>query len=268
MTPGLGRINHVGQDIDRRRDCGCVVGCSKRPAKISLPDRRNDHPVCGRRRCRSDRPIHRGFARRAARTERDRGQPRRRGRHARFRPARSGAARRTHDRFRPVHADRECALSGQGRALRRRFVRIHLPGVRECVHHRGRPDLAVQVREGAVRGSQRQVRRVDLRTLRPRLDPASLCRKPGRRLEGQGAAFAVPRRRRDAAGAAQGRLGLWRAGRVVHSRQRHHQAACRLHRQTPSGVSGCADGARARRHDCGSARPERSLCAERHSRRR
>ena len=55
-------------------------------------------------------------------------------------------------------------------------------------------------------------RRPDLRARRPRLDPASLGREPRRRAEDQGAASAVPRRRRDAAGADQGR-SRFRLGR-------------------------------------------------------
>ena len=54
----------------------------------------------------------------------------------------------------PFHADRQCAVSGQRRALHRRFVRIHLPGVRERLLHRGRPELEIQDREGSARAAK------------------------------------------------------------------------------------------------------------------
>ncbi len=80
--------------------------------------------------------------------------------------------------------------------------------------------------------------------------------------EGEGAASAVSRRRRHAAGADQGRSRFRRAGDLLDPRQRPDPSAGGVFRQAPSGLSGCADGERTRRQDRGAARPERPLRAE------
>ena len=176
-----------------------------RAAEISVAQHRPDHSVRGRRRRRSDRPA--PWARRSPSSL---GRPWLRST-ATARPARwaspsSRVLRPTATRcLQPVDADRQRAVPRQGRALHAEFVRIHLPGVRERLRHRGRPELEIQDREGPARRREEQARRSHLRACRHRIDPASVGRELGRCAEVQGAAPAVSRRRRDDAGADQGR---------------------------------------------------------------
>ena len=109
---------------------------------------------------------------------------------------------------------------------------------------------------------RRQGQESEFRPCGPRLDSASVGREFRRCDQDQGAASAVPRRCRHAAGADEGRSRFRRAGAVVDPRQRSDPSAGGVHGQAYSVLSGCSDRGRTRRQDLGAARPERTVRAE------
>ena len=140
------------------------------------------------------------------------------------------------------------------------FLRLYLPGFRKRVLHRRRSQLDLQDAKEFIAAAGDK----GLNFGHPgrRLDPASVGREPGRGAEGESPASAVPRRRRDPAGAAQGRSRFRRRPRCRRSAATIRSVrwwcfptsairSCRTCR--PPGT---------RRDDVRIARPERHLRAE------
>ena len=211
-------------------------------AEMSVAHHRDDHPVRGGRRRRPDRPR-----------DRDRRSARNSGRTSivlnrdgaagtlGFGPLAAAAPDGHMIGFGPSTPIANAPYLVKGVRYNVEFVRLHLPGVRERVHDRGRPTLEVQVGEGAVRCGQGQGRQLNFGHAGPRHHSSSVGREPRRRVEGQGPARAVPRRRADGAGAAQRRDRFRRVGISSIRGNDKIRPLVVFADEAPSGLSRCAD---------------------------